>query len=66
MKTVYALLCLLGALLPLSQFAPWVSVHGLNPRLFVNDLFVNRISAFFAMDVIVSAVVFPARGRGGE
>lgn len=68
MKTVYALLCLLGALLPLAQFAPWVLVHGLDLRLFVSDLFVNRISAFFAMDVIVSAVVlivFVSReGRG--
>lgn len=57
MKTIYALLCLLGALLPLAQFAPWVMAHGLHMRLFVSELFVNRISAFFAMDVIVSAVV---------
>jgi len=32
-------------------------VHGLNMPLFVRELFANRISGFFAMDVLVSAVV---------
>jgi len=31
--------------------------HALNMPLFIRDLFANRISAFFAADVIVSAVV---------
>lgn len=31
--------------------------HALNMPLFIRDLFANRISAFFALDVIVSAVV---------
>ena len=31
--------------------------RALNMPLFIRDLFANRISAFFAMDVIVSAVV---------
>lgn len=31
--------------------------HGLDLRLFVEQLFANRVSAFFAMDVIVSSVV---------
>ena len=31
--------------------------HGLNITLFFRELFANRISAFFAMDVIVSAIV---------
>jgi hypothetical protein len=56
-KTVYLVLCLIGALLPYWQFVPWVVEHGMNPSLFVRDLFVNRISAFFGMDVVVSAVV---------
>lgn len=29
----------------------------MNPPLFVHELFVNRISAFFGMDVLVSAAV---------
>ena len=40
-----------------SQFVPWLLEHGLNVALLVRELFANRISAFFAMDVIVSAIV---------
>jgi hypothetical protein len=56
-KTIYLALCFLGALLPYWQFLPWVSQHGLNSALFLQELFANRISAFFGMDVIVSALV---------
>jgi hypothetical protein len=56
-KAIYLALCLIGALLPYWQFLPWVVEHGMNLPLFVRELFVNRISAFFGMDVIVSAVV---------
>jgi len=56
-KTIYVVLCLIGALLPYWQFVPWVFEHGMNLSLFVRELFVNRISAFFGMDVLVSAVV---------
>jgi hypothetical protein len=58
LRRVYLIFCLLGLLLPYSQFVPWiVEHHALNMPLFVRDLFANRISAFFAFDVIVSAVV---------
>jgi hypothetical protein len=58
MKNLYLALFVLGCVLPLSQLAPWVAAHGgLDLRLFLADLFANRISAFFALDVIVSAVV---------
>jgi hypothetical protein len=53
----YLICCVLGLLLPYSQFVPWVFEHGLNIALFFRELFANRISAFFAMDVIVSAIV---------
>ncbi len=55
-KTLYLGLCFLGFLLPYWQFIPWVAAHGLNLPLFVRELLVNRISAFFGMDVLVSAV----------
>ena len=48
---------MLGAVVPYSQFVPWVAQHGLDMSLFVRDLFANRISAFFSLDVILSAVV---------
>ena len=57
LKTIYLALCFVGALLPYWQFIPWVVAHGMNLQLFVHELFANRISAFFGMDVLVSAVV---------
>lgn len=56
-KTVYLLLCFLGIALPYWAFVPWVAENGLNMRLFFEQLFANRISAFFAADVLVSAIV---------
>ncbi len=56
-KTVYLLLCVLGTILPYSQFVPWVLQHGLDLRLFVAELFSTRIGGFFGMDVLVSAIV---------
>ena len=56
-RYVYLVCCVLGLILPYSQFVPWLLEHGLNITLFFRDLFANRISAFFAMDVIISAIV---------
>jgi hypothetical protein len=53
----YLICCVLGLVLPYSQFVPWLLEHGLNVALFSRELFANRISAFFALDVIVSAIV---------
>ncbi len=57
LKIIYLSLCVLGAVLPYWQFVPWVMAHGLQTSLFFRELFANRISAFFGMDVIVSAIV---------
>jgi hypothetical protein len=56
-KSMYLALCLAGTILPYTQFVPWLFEHGLDVPLFFNDIFANRISAFFATDVLVSAVV---------
>jgi uncharacterized protein DUF2834 len=56
-RNVYLVLCVVGTVLPYSQFVPFVREHGLDLRLFVDQLFATRISAFFALDVMVSAVV---------
>ena len=55
-KNVYLGLCVLGVVLPYWQFLPWAAENGLNLPLFVQQLFANRIGAFFGMDVLVSAV----------
>jgi Terpene cyclase DEP1 len=56
-KTIYLVLCFVGAALPYWQFVPWLMQHGMNLPLFSRELFANRISAFFGMDVLVSALV---------
>jgi Terpene cyclase DEP1 len=57
LQVTYFILCILGFTLPLSQFIPFLVEHGLNLELFINQLLINRISAFFGMDVVISAVV---------
>jgi hypothetical protein len=56
-KTVYLLFCVLGVVLPYSQFVPWVLENELHMKFFFQQLFANRIAGFFGMDVLVSAVV---------
>jgi hypothetical protein len=43
--------------IPYAQFISWLLENGLNTSLFVHQLFANRISAFFAWDVLISAIV---------
>lgn len=56
-KYVYLGLCVIGTALPYSQFVPFLREHGLDGRLIVQQLFANRISGFFGLDVLVSSVV---------
>lgn len=56
-KNLYIVLCVAGTLLPYSQFIPFLREHGLDLRLFFEQLFSNQIGGFFGLDVIVSAVV---------
>jgi len=55
-KYIYLILCVLGFILPMSQFIPWVLEHGPNVALFFRELFSTRIGGFFGLDVIVSAL----------
>lgn len=57
LSRIYGLLAVIGAIVPLAAFAPWVAQHGLDPSRFLADLFTNGVSAFFGLDVIVSAFV---------
>jgi hypothetical protein len=66
MRWVYLVLAVLGAVLPYSQFVPFLAEHGLDLSVFFEQLFATRISAFFGLDVIVSALavlVFIAASR---
>lgn len=57
MQRIYALLCIAGALLPLSPFVPWLADHGLDVPLLVQQAVSMPVSAFAWSDVAVSAVV---------
>jgi Terpene cyclase DEP1 len=54
---LYLVLCILGTVIPCSQLLPFLREHGLNVSLIVEQLFANRISSFFGLDVIISSVV---------
>ena len=56
-RYIYLVLCVVGVVLPYWQFVPWFLDHGLDISLFVQQLFANRIGAFFGLDVLVSSVV---------
>ena len=57
MRFFYPLMTIAGAVVPMIVFAPWIAAHGQDTDLFVRDLFGNRVSAFFALDALLSAVV---------
>ena len=68
-KPLYLALFVAGAVAPMWAFLPWVATHGLDGRLFVRELFANRVSTFFALDLLLTAVcvIYLAllrRGRG--
>jgi hypothetical protein len=56
-KDWYLGLAVVGTVLPYSQFLPFLREHGLDAGRFLQELLANRISSFFAFDVLVSSVV---------
>jgi hypothetical protein len=56
-KHFYLVFCVLGAVIPYWQFIRWLATNGLNVSLLVQHLFANRISTFFVLDVVISAIV---------
>ena len=57
MQWLYLIAAILGTVLPLSYFVPFLAANGLNLPLFFRQLFQNDVSGFFGMDVIVSSIV---------
>lgn len=56
-KNLYLMLCVPGTVLPYWQFIPFLWEHGLDLRLFFQQLFSNPVGGFFGLDVMVSSVV---------
>ena len=59
-RHVYISLCAMGLVVPSSLFIPWLLDHGIDPQRFISDLFANGVSAFFGMDVVISALALGA------
>ncbi len=53
-QATYAVMFVLGLALPLKQFIPWLDKHGVDLPRFGQELFANRISSFFAWDVLTA------------
>lgn len=53
-QATYAVMLVLGLVLPLNQFVPWLDKHGVDLPRFGKELFANRISSFFAWDVLTA------------
>ena len=57
LQITYLILCILGTVLQYSQFLPFLIENGFDIKLFFEQLFANRISTFFGIDVIVSSLI---------
>lgn len=57
-KYIYLLLCLFGTVLPYSQLIPLIIQGDFSFSLMINDLFINRVSTLFALDLFVTATTF--------
>jgi hypothetical protein len=58
MKYLYILLCILGIILPYSQLIPLLIEGNFSFQMIIDQLFVNRVSSLFALDLFVTATVF--------
>jgi len=57
LKTLYLVLGILATVVIYWEFLPWLVQNGPNVSLFFQQVFANRISASFGIDIIASAVV---------
>jgi hypothetical protein len=55
-RHLYLALGLIGTLLPLAAFLPFLRLPDAGPRLFLAQLFATPVSGFFGWDVIVSSL----------
>jgi hypothetical protein len=57
-KYLYVILCFFGFLLPYSQLIPILLEGNFSFQMMIDQLFINRISTLFALDLFVTATVF--------
>ena len=57
-KLAYLILTVIGFVLPYYFLISFLMTHGLAARVFLNQLFGTPTSTFFAVDLLISCVVF--------
>lgn len=57
MKRLYLILTVVGLVLPYYFFPSFLVTNGFDLRLLLGYLFANEISSFFAVDLIITALV---------
>lgn len=57
MKYLYLVLCVVGTLIPLSFFVPFLTRYGMDFGQFMQQIWANDISRFFAADLIIACIV---------
>ena len=57
-KNIFLVLALMGLFAPYYFLFRFLSANGLNIPLLVQQLFTNDISTFFAVDLVISMIVF--------
>ncbi len=62
-RFVYWVMTIIGIVVPYLVFIPWLGQHGLDFPLFIEMAWANRISQFFVLDVVISAVVVVIASR---
>lgn len=63
LKNLYLVLAIVGMVVPYYFLISFLTAHGLNGGAFLQQLFGTQISAFFAVDLLVSSVVFVIYSR---
>jgi Terpene cyclase DEP1 len=57
MQWLYLIAAIVGTVLPLYFFVPFVLTHGLDVPAFFRELFQNQVSSAFGIDVFISSIV---------
>jgi len=57
-KHLYLILAVIGFVGPYYFFIAFLKAHGLDGKAFIHELFGTPISTFFAVDLLLSSVVF--------
>ncbi len=58
MRRLYLILAIAGVILPYYFFVEFLTANGLNLPLLIQQLFGTPISTFFAVDLLITVIVF--------